>query len=202
MDDDLASQLFRGNGTPVRAISRLVMAGARAIGLAVQVRVHASGPLAEREPAVALALGGLADAVLKDWDVVMSPKTEAADAAARPAPVPAPTEPQEDELQWPPPEPLLDRLYMENFYHVREAITSIALYPDDVATALVPTEKLRFMGPAQWDHVGRCWLMRMTPTEKGPALNPSWIRSKDVRVGDEIPEFVPFDLDQLPPELP
>jgi hypothetical protein len=157
------------------AMAQLVMAGARSVALATQVLVYVH--LERRDPGADAAVAGLAKLVLADWGIGGLPSGPESPAA--------PDAP-EPELRWPPPEPALPGVFMENFYSVREAVVGANIFSDDDVIELSPDNLLRFTGKAFWQSTSSCWMFRMTRDGDSGALT-TWVRSSVLKPGDEIP---------------
>ncbi len=154
------------------AVARLILAGARSVALATQV-IAFIDDFKRQQPEVGPYLETLCRNVIKDWGLDM-----AIPAAA------APTE--EPVLVWPPREPTLPDVFMENFYSVRAPVTGQALFPDDNVIELQPDVRLRFTGKAHWSAADRCWMFRVTATSHADLT--TWVRHTVLKPGDEIPK--------------
>lgn len=180
------SQLFQGRDiTPVQALSKIVLAGARSIGLATQVLVYME-TFRQHEPAAAKSLAAVARAVMDDWGLSMNEQAPPAPAPTAPA---TPAKPPES-LSWPPKPPVLADVYTENFYHVREPTKGrddVLGVVGDEALELEPDMKLRFTGTARWEEGVGWWLRVAMLSPTGSPLT-TWVLHTRLKPGDEIPK--------------
>lgn len=181
------SQLFQGHDvTPVQALSKIVLAGARSVALATQM-IAFVGDIRKHHPEVANNLETLSNAVLADWGLSANPKK--ADPAPTPAAPATPAKPPES-LSWPPKPPVLADVYTENFYHVREPTKGrddVLGVVGDEALELEPDMKLRFTGTARWEEGVGWWLRVAMLSPTGSPLT-TWVLHTRLKPGDEIPK--------------
>jgi hypothetical protein len=169
-----------------QAGARLVMAGAHAVALATEILAFI-GDIQRLHPEAAPLIEKSAMAVLKDWGLSVDP-------APAPAPerAPAPT-PEEPILLWPPQRPQLPGVYRDHYYHVRQDCIGRGDEPGDSALVLKPEDTLQWVGRVIWSSEDDCYLMRMHASTAAfaapgvPIVGTTWVRSKDIRVGAEIP---------------
>jgi len=157
------------------ATTALVMAGARAVSLATQTLAFI-GDIKRHHPEAAVLQERIAREVLKDWGLAMP--EEYPHAPTPPASTP--------ELRWPPEAPAVPDVYRENYYHVREPLTAQGLEAGDNALDLKPEDRLVWTGRSYWGE-GEHYMMRMSPVDM-PGDLTTWVASRQLRPGDEIPE--------------
>lgn len=162
--------LISDTDLPPNAVARLVLAGARSVGLATQVLAFIED-FRRSQPEMAPHLEALSRHVIRDWGLDMGTRA------------PAPPTPPEPELRWPPQPATLDSRYTENYFHVRQTLMGTARAEGDDELSLLPEHKLRYTDRCEWNETARGWWMRFAHGEL-----TTWVMSKDVRCGDEIPE--------------
>jgi hypothetical protein len=169
---------------PQKPESELIIAGVHSCLLATQVLEI---DWVKEIPTVAV-MRRAALAVLRHWGLELETIAAAPDASPPDAP-----EGPEPVLRWPPlppPKYNLPSVYAENLYVVREGGGTAAREPDNGLVVLSGGESLQFLGQARFLTDEQCWLMQMQRSlAAGPQEdNIVWVRSKDVKPGDEIPK--------------